>query len=295
MINEQSGVLLVNKPRGLSSNKIVNLVKYRLHAKKCGHLGTLDLEGEGLLPVTINHATKLFDYFLAKDKTYETVFVFGFETDTLDTSGKVLKEKIPTFTEKELECEVNKMVGKYMQMPPQYSAKKVNGKVGYKEARKGEYIDLKPKEIEIYSFKILEKLSINSYRFEISCSSGTYIRSVCRDLAYHLGTYGSMQCILRTRCGGFYLKDAYSLDEIEKGEFKIIPCENLFDFNVIKLNEKEFFKLSNGQNLTSSFEDGEYKIFYKALFLGIGKVENKNLKLKLRLFWKIACNLIFQI
>ena len=283
MINEQSGVLLVNKPRGLSSNKIVNLVKYRLHAKKCGHLGTLDLEGEGLLPVTINHATKLFDYFLAKDKTYETVFVFGFETDTLDTSGKVLKEKIPTFTEKELECEVNKMVGKYMQMPPQYSAKKVNGKVGYKEARKGEYIDLKLKEIEIYSFKILEKLSINSYRFEISCSSGTYIRSVCRDLAYHLGTYGSMQCILRTRCGVFCIKDAYLLEDIEKGNFEIIPCQNLFDYDIINLSENDFFKLKNGQQLIIDFKDAFYKIYFNNQFLGVGEVREKKLKMKIRL------------
>ena len=280
----KSGIVLVNKPTGSSSNKVVNIVKYSLKAKKCGHLGTLDLEGEGLLPVTVNGATKLFDYFLNKTKTYETVFIFGFETDTLDTSGEIIKRKECHIQKSDVEKAIKSMIGKYAQMPPLYSAKKVDGKIAYKEARKGNSVELKPKQIEIYDFKLLEEISDNVFKFSITCSSGTYIRSVCRDLAEKLSTYGSMQCILRTRCGGFYLKDAYSLDEIEKGEFKIIPCENLFDFNVIKLNEKEFFKLSNGQNLTSSFEDGEYKIFYKDLFLGIGKVENKNLKLKLRLF-----------
>lgn len=280
----ESGIILVNKPKGLSSNKVVNLVKSKLHAKKCGHLGTLDLEGEGLLPVTVNNGTKLFDYFLNKDKTYETNFIFGFETDTLDTSGTILKEKLVNFTYSDLEQEVGNMVGKYMQMPPQYSAKKVNGKVGYKEARKGEYIELRPKEIEIYSFKILGKVSENCYRFEISCSSGTYIRSVCRDLAYHLGTYGSMQCILRTRCGGFHLKDAYTLEQIEEGDFKIIPCQNVFDYKELHLNDNEFFKISNGQEIDKKLPFGEYKVFHENIFLGIGKVQNEKLKLSLRLF-----------
>ena len=121
---KDGGIVLVNKPRGISSNKVVNIVKFKLGAKKCGHLGTLDLEGEGLLPVTINNATKLFDFYLQKDKTYETEFVFGFETDTLDTSGKIVKECEVNFSDNELKMAVNSMIGKYMQMPPQYSAKK---------------------------------------------------------------------------------------------------------------------------------------------------------------------------
>lgn len=280
---KDSGIVLINKPKGISSNKVVNIVKYKLGAIKCGHLGTLDLEGEGLLPVTINNATKLFEYFLQKDKTYETEFVFGFETDTLDTSGKVVKEGIANFTIEDLKREVGLMTCKYMQMPPLYSAKKVNGQVGYKVARKGEEIDLKPKEVEIKSFKILKKINDNTYRFEITCSSGTYIRSVCRDLAYRLGTYGSMQCILRTRCGVFCIEDAFSLDDIEKGKFEIIPCQNLFDYDIINLNENEFFKLKNGQQLIIDFKDDFYKIYFNNQFLGVGEVREKNLKMKLRL------------
>lgn len=279
----ESGIVLVNKPKGISSNKVVNIVKHALKAKKCGHLGTLDLEGEGLLPVTVNKGTKLFDFFLQKDKTYEANFVFGLETDTLDTSGKVMKVKEVNFTYSELENAVKGMIGKYAQMPPQYSAKKVNGKVGYKEARKGGTLNLSPKEVEIYDFKILGEVEKNIYRFEISCSSGTYIRSIARDLAYHLGTYGSMQCILRTRCGVFCLKDAYSLDEIESGNFKVIPCDSVFNLPKISLSEKGNFKILNGQILDISEKDGEYKLYFGEKFLGIGEVMSAKLKMKLNL------------
>ena len=279
-----NGVLLLNKPKGISSNKVVNIVKNSLHVSKCGHLGTLDLEGEGLLPVTIGKATKLFDYYLQKDKTYETVFEFGIETDTLDTSGKITRRSTPNFSDIDLQNAVSKMIGKYFQMPPQYSAKKISGKNAYEYARKGEVVELKPKEVEITSFKIIEKISDYVYRFEISCSSGTYIRSVCRDLAYHLGTYGSMQCILRTRCGGFYLKDAFSIDEIKNGKYTIIPCQDLFDYDIIKLDKEEFFKLSNGQILSKELKDGKYRIFFESEFLGIGIATLNKLSLNLRLF-----------
>lgn len=280
---KDSGIVLVNKPKGISSNKVVNIVKYKLGAKKCGHLGTLDLEGEGLLPITVNHATKLFDYFLQKDKTYETEFVFGFETDTLDTSGKIIKESDVNFSEEDLKREISSMTTKYMQMPPQYSAKKVNGQVGYKMARKGEAINLQPKEVEITEFKILKKINDNTYRFKINCSSGTYIRSVCRDLAYRLGTYGSMQYILRTRCGVFCIEDAYSLEDIEKGNFSIIPCQDLFYYDIINLNESEFFKLKNGQQLKVDFKNDYYKVFFQKQFLGIAEVKDNLIKLTLRL------------
>ena len=280
---KDSGIVLVNKPKDISSNKVVNIVKYKLGAKKCGHLGTLDLEGEGLLPITVNHATKLFNYFLQKDKTYETEFVFGFETDTLDTSGKIIKESDVNFSEEDLKREISSMTTKYMQMPPQYSAKKVNGQVGYKMARKGEAINLQPKEVEITEFKILKKINDNTYRFKINCSSGTYIRSVCRDLAYRLGTYGSMQCILRTRCGVFCIKDAYSLEDIEKGNFSIIPCQDLFYYDIINLNESEFFKLKNGQQLKVDFKNDYYKVFFQKQFLGIAEVKDNLIKLTLRL------------
>lgn len=277
----ESGIVLVNKPVGVSSNKVVNIVKFALDAKKCGHLGTLDLEGEGLLPVTVNNATKLFDFFLNKDKTYQTTFIFGFETDTLDTAGEVIKTKDCDIQTEQVERAIKTMIGKQKQLPPMYSAKKVGGKIAYKEARKGNTLDLKPKEIEIYDFKLLEKVKKNVFRFEISCSSGTYIRSVCRDLAVKLSTYGSMQCILRTRCGGFKIENSYTLEEIKNGKFALISCENVFNYDKIQLKESDVSKLLNGQQLKTSLPNGDYKI-YGEKFVGVGKVESDILKLTMR-------------
>ena len=282
---EKSGVVLVNKPAGVSSSKVVNIVKFKLGAKKAGHLGTLDLEGEGLLPVTVNNATKLFDFFLNKTKTYETVFVFGIETDTLDMSGQILREKECHLSAQQVEDVAKSMVGKYNQMPPQYSAKKVGGKVAYKEARKGKVLELKPKEIEIFDFKLLSQESENKFRFQITCSSGTYIRSVCRDMAERLSTYGSMQCILRTRCGAFDLKDAYTLQDIEEGKFKVLSCENMFDFDKILLLREDVERLFHGQRLPFLRENGLVRIFDNTQnsFVGIGEVIDNILKLVLRL------------
>lgn len=280
----KSGIVLVNKPVGMSSNKAVNIVKFALGAKKCGHLGTLDLEGEGLLPVTVNNATKLFDYFLNKDKTYETVFIFGFETDTLDTAGKIVKQKECDLSLEEVSAACKSFIGKYAQMPPQYSAKKVNGQSAYKSARKGVEVKLCPKEVEIFEFKLLEKIQKNTFRFLVSCSSGTYIRSLCRDLAEKLGTYGSMQCILRTRCGGFNLKDAYTIKQIENGEFEMISPESVFDYPKINLNAEQCERLYHGQKIECNEREGLFKLFNGEDFLGVGEVQNKQLTFKLRLF-----------
>ncbi len=283
MAENKSGLVLVNKPEGVSSNKVVNIVKHTLGAKKCGHLGTLDLEGAGLLIVTVNSATKLFDFFLNKSKTYETVFVFGFETDTLDLAGKIVKEKPCKLSKEEVESAAKEMVGDYDQMPPQYSAKKVNGKIAYKEARSGRQVELRPKRVSIFSFKLLKQLDDNKFKFEICCSSGTYIRSICRDLAEKLSTYGSMQCILRTKCGNFSLEDAYSLEDVKNGNFEVLSCESLFDFPKIDLEKVDTTKLLNGQFLKLNRENGEYKLFDGKTFLGIGEIKENVLRLKLRL------------
>lgn len=277
-----NGIVLVDKPAGVSSNKVVNIVKHKIGANKCGHLGTLDLEGAGLLPVTVNKGTKMFEYFLSKTKTYETVFVFGFETDTLDTSGNITKECDCVIDTEDLQNAVKSMIGKQQQMPPQYSAKKVGGKVAYKEARKGNEVILQPKEIEIFDFKLLEQIDERTFRFEISCSSGTYIRSICRDLAYKMSTYGSMQSILRTRCGKFFLKDAFSIEQIENGDFEILSCADMFDFKEIILSDLQTEKLLNGQTIDFVGEEGQYKLFFDNYFLGVGEV-GEGLKLSLRL------------
>ena len=201
----------------------------------------------------------------------------------MDLAGAVIKTKECDINKTQVENAIAKMIGKYNQMPPQYSAKKVNGKTAYKEARKGNVVQLTPKEIEIFDFKLLEHVDKNKFKFEITCSSGTYIRCICRDLAYKLGTYGSMQCILRTRCGNFDIKDCITLDDVKNGKIEVISCENLFEFEKIALKKDEALRLLNGVNLKCEMSDGQYKVYDDDCFMGVGNVADKVLTLKLRL------------
>lgn len=279
---QENGIILLNKPAGISSNSAVNKVKHLLCAKKAGHLGTLDVLGEGLLPITINKATKLFDYFLQKDKTYITVFKFGQTSPTLDMEGPLSEEdKNLDLQSADIEKVLGKFIGVQNQMPPIYSAKKINGKKAYALAREGVDVNLKPKQIEIYKFKLLRKIAKNTFEFEIDCSSGTFIRSLCRDLAQELSTYGVMQRIIRTRCGKFELNNAYTFKDIEDGNFTLINPDVLFSQPRFDLEERQFEKVQNGGNI--QIPEGQFKIYYNNQFLGLGQSENQKFKMLVRL------------
>ena len=279
---QENGIILLNKPAGISSNSAVNKVKHLLCAKKAGHLGTLDVLGEGLLPITINKATKLFDYFLQKDKTYITVFKFGQTSPTLDMEGPLSEEdKNLDLQSADIEKVLGKFIGVQNQMPPIYSAKKINGKKAYALAREGVDVNLKPKQIEIYKFKLLRKIAKNTFEFEIDCSSGTFIRSLCRDLAQELSTYGVMQRIIRTRCGKFELNIAYTFKDIEDGNFTLINPDVLFGQPRFDLEEWQFEKVQNGGNI--QIPEGQFKIYYNNQFLGLGQSKNQKFKMLVRL------------
>ena len=285
-----NGVLLVNKERGVSSNKLVNKIKYLLNADKAGHVGTLDVLGEGLLPITLGKGTKLFEYYLNKDKVYKTVFKFGQTTDTLDLEGEVTNRNDVIVSQADLQEATKAFIGRQAQMPPIYSAKKIKGQKAYDLARAGMQVDLKPKGIEVYSIKVLKQIDINTFEFEVHCSSGTYIRSLCRDIAERLSTYGVMLSIQRTKCGDFYLKDACSLQDIENGNYKIIKLESLFDYDCIYLTKAKEDKILNGVSLsidkdifTEHRGSGNIKVFGEQDFLGIGEIIDNKLKLTLRL------------
>lgn len=278
-----NGIILINKARGISSNKVVNKVKYLLKADKTGHLGTLDVLGEGLLPVTLGKGTKLFDLFLKKDKVYITTFKFGETTATLDLEGEIIDKNDVVVNRYDLEDSLKEFEGKQLQMPPAYSAKKVSGKKAYELARAGEEVCLKPKEIEIYSIRLLEEVGQNVFRFEVHCSSGTYIRSLCRDIAERFSTYGVMLDIQRTKCGGFGLENSSTIEDVENGKYEIIKLETLFDCEEIKISFEGKVRLLNGAFLKVECDNGEYKIFYNNEFLGIGQVCDGLLRLSLRL------------
>lgn len=313
---EKSGIIILNKEIGISSNTAVNKVKFIVGAKKAGHLGTLDVLGEGVLPITLNKATRLFNYFLNKDKTYKAVFVFGFETSTLDCEGEITKSKYRKINREEIEKILHKFIGKIKQVPPQFSALKVNGKTAYKLARAGEKVDLKAREVEIYNLKILEDvnekkkiklkdrflqfhdidltsnndifkaLESNMFEFEITCSSGTYIRSLCRDLAKELSIYSTMLCIVRTKCGGFTLEEAKSLDDIKNGDFKIIDADKVIDLPSVFIDKSAEKDILNGKQVkVLPIRENSFKLYSGDTFIGIANNKNEG-KIKVETFLK---------
>lgn len=277
-----TGIVLLNKPRHLSSNSAVNIVKRITGAQKAGHLGTLDVEAEGLLPIALGSCTKLFDLYLNKNKEYLSSFKFGEERDTFDLEGQITRTDNKKVSKEEILKVLPTFLGKQEQMPPAYSAKKINGKKAYELAREGKEPTLKAKEIELYSFELVEEKGDNLFSFKISCSSGTYIRALCRDLAAKLSTCAVCYDIIRTKCGDFSLDDAQTLDDIKAGKFNLIAPEKLFNFERICLSNENEAKLLNGQILPYELDEGRYMLF-GSKFLGLGDVKDGRLKLEIRL------------
>lgn len=269
------GLINLDKPKGWTSRDAVNKVRSILHVKEIGHMGTLDPQGEGVLLIGVGKATRLFDALLGKDKVYEANFTFGYETDTLDGDGTVTSyaDKIPT--KEEIEAYLPKLLGKIMQTPPAYSAKNINGARAYDLARRGVEFELKPSAVEIYGIKLICAMPDNVYRFEIHCSAGTYIRSICRDLAYGLGSKATMTEIVRTRTGRFTRSDAVSIEELATaGESALIPLENaLSDFARLDVPDEEYKRISNGVkiSLTRAVPTAPFCVYCRGELFGLGE------------------------
>ena len=219
---EKNAIINLNKPTGMSSFFAVKKVARLLGVKKAGHMGTLDPYGTGVLLVGVNKGTKLFDEYLKKTKTYLATFHFGYETDTLDSEGNIINANDVIITKAEVLKVLPKFVGMQSQMPPTYSAKKINGKKACDLVRAGKEVELKPKEIEVYSINLIREFKDNNFEFEITCSAGTYIRSLCRDIAKEMSTYGTMLSIIRTKCGNFDLSDSCTLQDLENGKISYL-------------------------------------------------------------------------
>ena len=219
-----SGIFLINKDKGLSSNKAIQKIRRRLNIKKIGHFGTLDPLAEGLLICGINRGTKLSERFLNLDKSYFSRIMLGIKTTTDDSEGNIIEEKNIQASEKEILETIKTFVGESKQKPPFFSALKHKGKPLYKYAREGKLIEKEPRDIKIY--KILDIVIENVFvSFKISCSKGTYIRSIARDLGDKLGCGGHLVELVRLSQGNFELKDAKKVDEIQMSD--LINIENL--------------------------------------------------------------------
>ena len=251
----KSGIINVYKEKGFTSFDVVAKLRGILRTKKIGHTGTLDPDAEGVLPVCIGRATKVCDILNDKDKIYEAVMLLGVETDTQDTSGEVLKELPVNVSEKVVREAILSFVGEYAQVPPMYSALKVNGKKLYELAREGKTVERKARNVQIFSIEILE-MNLPRVRMSVHCSKGTYIRTLCHDIGQKLGSGGCMEKLLRTKVGIFELKDTLKLSEINElakagvVEEKIISVDELFE-DYAKVWTKQAFDVAvhNGNRI----------------------------------------------
>lgn len=233
MIN---GIVNVYKEKGFTSFDVVAKMRGIFHQKKIGHTGTLDPDAEGVLPVCLGKATRVCDLLTDKDKEYEAVLLLGKETDTQDLSGEVLNQAEVTCSPEEVREAILSFVGDYMQIPPMYSALKVNGQKLCDLARKGVTIERQARPVKIFDIEILD-MSLPEVRMKVHCSKGTYIRTLCQDIGTRLGCFGCMKSLLRTRVSEFTLENAYRLSELEE---LVKKAEETKDYSFVQSVDQGF-------------------------------------------------------
>lgn len=273
-----SGILNVNKEVGISSNKCVGLVKKALNTKKVGHTGTLDLEADGVLPIVIGKATRVSDFLMNEKKEYITEAVFGSRTDTLDWSGQVTEESNKTFTKDELICEMDNFKGQITQIPPMYSAIKINGTKMYDLARKGIEVERKTRKVTVYDFKLIS-FDFPKATFKITCSKGTYIRTLVDDLGEVLGSLAFVNKLTRSKVGDFVIEESISsadLLEMDKQEIlkRIKPVDYaLKDYKEIRLDKSYFKQATNGMTMKVDdlYSDNLLRVYIENQFIGLAK------------------------
>ncbi len=274
------GFINVNKPVGMTSAQVVGMIKRKLgldKSIKIGHMGTLDMQASGVLPIAIGRATRLFDFMLTKRKFYCAEFSFGFMTDTLDSVGEVIKRDDKIILASQINDVLGEFLGDIMQVPPLFSAKNVGGRRASDITRAGEVVTLSACPIHIYKFDLIGTERQNVFTFDIECSAGTYIRSLCRDLATRLGTVGTMTALVRTKAGVFELDEAVSLDDVSLD--KLLPPEVVLG-NVPKLNfdtDNEMKTLLNGKRLNIDEPAGIYAFYSSGILRGLCEIDSQKL------------------
>ena len=259
------GILVIRKEKGYTSHDGVAKLRGILHMKKIGHTGTLDPAAEGVLPVALGKGTRLVELLTEKEKTYEAVLRLGVSTDTQDMTGAVLSEKPVTVTEEEVREAVGSFVGEQQQVPPMYSALKVNGKKLYELAREGKTIERKPRPVVFYEIRILD-MDLPLVRISVTCSKGTYIRTLCHDIGEKLGCGAAMESLLRTKVGRFTLDDAITLAQTEEAvqegtiEGKILGIEEILaEYPRVCCTKEGDRLLANGNPLVQALVDAQEK------------------------------------
>lgn len=272
------GIINVYKEAGYTSFDVVAKLRGILKQKKIGHTGTLDPAAEGVLPVCLGNGTKLCELLTEKTKEYEAVLLLGCMTDTQDITGKILEERKVNCSENDIQKVICNFSGSYVQIPPMYSALKVDGKRLYELAREGKTVERKGRMVQIHALEILS-MELPRVTLRVCCSKGTYIRTLCQDIGEQLGCGGCMEHLLRTRSGNYVIQDAVTLQEIEEArdqgrlEEIILPIESAFDFPRLYISPEAKKKIDNGNPLETEccmnakqelFSDGQKYWMYNA-------------------------------
>ena len=258
--NSIIGVINIYKEKGFTSHDVVNIVRKTLGKVKTGHTGTLDPDAEGVLPICVGKATKLADYIAADIKEYKAEITLGIKTTTEDISGDVIEKKDVNASEDEVKSAINSFVGEYNQIPPMYSAIKVNGKKLYELAREGKEIERKTRLINIYKISDIKALDNNKYEFYVLCSKGTYIRTLCKDIGEKLGCGGCMSNLTRTRSGNFYIENSIKINDFKDivsqnklNDVLITVKEVLSNYMTVHIDSKAEKYVLNGNKISLSY------------------------------------------
>lgn len=283
------GIINILKPPGMTSHDVVNVVRRLTGVRRIGHTGTLDPGASGVLPICVGKATRISEYLLGMDKSYRAELSLGEATDTEDAAGQVVLTKpVPVLTSHCVEQVLMSFLGMGTQLPPMYSAVRVNGKRLYELARRGEVVERQPRQIQIYNIKLL-KIRDNTILFDLCCSRGTYVRTLCREIAENLGSVGHMSFLLRTAVGPFLLESAVTFEELaqftEEGCIinALLPLDMaLAHMQAVTVDESQAARLRNGLAVTLGFiaSDGELFRVYDSsqAFLAIAAADKERIK-----------------
>jgi tRNA pseudouridine55 synthase len=290
-----SGVLLLNKPYGLSSNTTLQKVKRLFNAAKAGHTGTLDPLATGLLPICFGEATKFSSFLLDADKEYIATIKLGTATTTYDAEGEITSTDVVSCSQAQiLEC-INSFLGKITQYPPIYSALKVNGRALYDYARSGEQVEIKSREVTIHELELLNFISKDEFTLRVLSSKGTYIRSLAHDIGKKLGCGAHLSALVRTKTNQFKLQQAYTLDELSNMAHEeliklLLPVDILVShLDKIDLSDMQYAKIKNGNPVSCHCEPGNAgqsnlsRLYYNDIFLGVATITEDQMIKPLRL------------
>ena len=272
-----NGIVIIDKPQGWTSQDVVSKLRGVLHTKRIGHGGTLDPMATGVLPVFVGRATRGVEFFEHAEKCYETVLRFGITTDTEDITGTVLEEKPVQITRQQLDAALEHFRGEIFQVPPMYSALKINGQKLCDLARKGKEVERKPRQITILELTVLD-FTGDTARLRVACSKGTYIRTLCKDIGAALGCGGCMESLRRVQAGAYTIDEAIPLSQLVESpepERFLRPVDTMFiQYPAVTLTEKQTLRCRNGNSFSIDLPDGTYRAYDgNGAFLMLSKVE----------------------